>query len=153
MKIERVIEIDAPPEVVWLHVAAVERWHEWTPSITSIERLDPGGLAVGAHFRVLQPKLPPVVWRVSSLVPGRSFEWTARSPGMTSIGRHVVEARPGGGSVATLAIIQEGILSGVIGRMLGSLSRSYVEMEAQGLKRRSEGASPAAAGPASPERN
>lgn len=138
MKIERVIEIDASPETVWPHVADVERWREWTPSITSIEPLDPGGLAVGVRFRVLQPKFPPVIWRVSSLVPGRSFEWVARSPGMTSTGRHVVEPRPGGGSIVTLAVIQEGLLGGIVGGMLAPLSRSYVEMEAEGLKRRSE---------------
>lgn len=138
MKIERVIEIGVPPEAVWPHIADVERWREWTPSITSIEPLDPGGLAVGVRFRVLQPKFPPVVWRVSSVVPGRSFEWVARSPGMTSTGRHVVEPRPGGGSVVTLAVIQEGFLAAVVGRMLAPLSRSYVEMEAEGLKRRSE---------------
>jgi len=137
VKIERVIEIDAPPATVWPLIAGVERWREWTASITSIEPLDPGGLVVGARFRVIQPKLPPVVWRVSALEPGRSFTWVARSPGMVSTGHHVVDARPGG-SVATLSVTQEGLLAGVIGKLLESLSRSYVEMEAQGLKRRSE---------------
>lgn len=137
MKIERVIDIDAPPEAVWPLVADVERWREWTASITSIEPLDPGGLVVGARFRVLQPKFPPVVWRVASIEPGRSFVWIARSPGMVSTGRHVVDPRPGG-SVATLSVTQEGLLAGVIGKMLEPLSRSYVEMEAQGLKRRCE---------------
>lgn len=138
MRIEQSIDIEASPDVVWPVMSGVERWHEWTASITSIQPLDPAGFQVGARYRVLQPKFPPIIWQVTSLEPGRSFEWVARSPGMVSTGRHVVVPRPGGGSTVTLAVLQEGLLGGIIGGMLAATSRRYVDLEANGLKRRCE---------------
>ncbi len=137
MRTERVIEISAPPERVWSIVADVERWHEWTPSITSIQPVDAPGLSVGSRFRVVQPKFPPAVWRVTSLEPGRSFDWIVRSPGVFVTGSHVVEPH-GAGSIARLSVDQKGLLGRLIGMLTADLTRRYVEMEAQGLKRRSE---------------
>ena len=39
MLFETTIEIEAPRETVWSTLADVERWHEWTASVTSIELL------------------------------------------------------------------------------------------------------------------
>jgi carbon monoxide dehydrogenase subunit G len=49
MKIEMSTEIDAPSERVWEVMSDVERWHEWTPSITSIERLDEAPFGAGSR--------------------------------------------------------------------------------------------------------
>ena len=130
------IEIDAPPERVWPVMADVERWNEWTPSITSIQLLG-GPMGPGARALVRQPKLPPVVWRVTSWDPGRSFEWEARSPGSHVVGFHRVEPR-GQGSLATLGVIQSGPVGWLVGKMIAGLTRSYVAMEAAGLKKRAE---------------
>lgn len=50
-------EVDAPPDVVFEVMTDVERWHEWTPTVTKVERLDDAGapLAIGSRlsrFRV-----------------------------------------------------------------------------------------------------
>jgi len=134
---ERQIEIAAPSERVWTVIADVERWHEWTASITSIRLLD-GPLAVGARAEVRQPKLPPLVWRVTALEPGRFFDWEVRSPGALTVGSHHVEPR-GAGSLATLKLVQAGPIGWLVGRMMLNLTREYVSMEAAGLKKRSEG--------------
>ena len=131
------VEIAAPPDAVWPVIADVERWHEWTASITKIELLD-GELEPGARARIKQPKFPAVVWRVTKVEPGRYFEWENRSPGLYSVGGHRVEPTAGGASIATLTISQQGPLAPLLGLLADKLTRPYMEMEANGLKQRVE---------------
>ena len=136
MQYEQTVAIDATPEVIWSVISDVARWSEWAASIRSVELLTPGPLAVGSRARVRQPKLPTAVWEVTEVVPGRSFTWVNRSPGMTSTGVHSVV---GGGdaAVATLRIEQTGPLA-VLALPFLPLTKKYVQLEAAGLKRRSE---------------
>lgn len=138
MRTEERISIDAPSDVVWEVMSDVRRWPEWTDSVTSVEALQDGALQVGARFRVRQPRLPQAVWEVTEVLPGSSFTWVNRSPGLTSTGTHSVQ-RPagGGGTTAVLAIEQTGALA-FLARLLTGLTRRYVRMEAAGLKVRSE---------------
>ena len=135
---EITVDIDAPPERVWNVMIDVERWHEWTRSITSIQKLQPGPLVVGSRAHVRQPKLRPGVWTVTQLVQGRSFAWQLRNPGVRVIGDHAVEARDGGSRV-TLSVRFEGAFGGLIGAILKNLNQQYLRLEAEGLKRRVEG--------------
>ena len=139
VRIEESMGIAAPPERVWAVMADVERWHEWTASIRSVQLLEPGPLAIGSRARVVQPRIPPVVWQVTELEPGRSFTWVARLPGQRSEGRHTVVPDGAGGSVATLSIQMSGPIGWLVGKLLGGMSRRFVRMEAEGLKRRAEG--------------
>jgi uncharacterized membrane protein len=138
VQLERTFDIDAPPETVWAVISDVERWHEWTESITSVRLLDAAPLRVGSRAKIKQPRFPAIVWTVTSLDPGRSFTWEARTLGAHTIGRHSVVARTGGGSTATLALVQTGWLARLIAPWTDPISRRYVEMEAEGLKRRCE---------------
>lgn len=138
MYIEERVEIDAPPERVWAVMSDVERWHEWTASITSIQRRESGPLRVGASARVEQPKVPAVVWVVTDLQPGRSFTWVAGNLLFRSAGSHTVEQRAGGGSVATLTVRSRGLLLPLLRSRFEALTREYVALEAAGLKRRCE---------------
>jgi len=36
------VDIAAPPGGVWAVIADVERWPEWTPTVTRLQRLDRG---------------------------------------------------------------------------------------------------------------
>jgi uncharacterized membrane protein len=138
MEIERAIDIAAPPDRVWAVMSDVERWPEWTASVRNVERLDPGPFAVGSRARVRQPRLPAATWTVTALEPGRSFEWQSPAPGLRSVGRHRVDGVGDGASRVTLSLIWSGPLTPVVRLLYGNLSRRYVEMEAQGLKRRCE---------------
>jgi hypothetical protein len=70
-------------------------------------------------------------------VDATRFTWTATSPGVKTRASHRV-VRTAEGSRATLSIDQAGILGRLVGRLYGGLTRRYVEMEAAGLKQRSE---------------
>ena len=131
------IDISASPERVWAVLSDVERWHEWTPSITRIERLDNGPLAPGSRARVHQPKLPVTDWEVTSLEEGKSFTWIAANPGVRVIAQHRIEPTERGSRVH-LSTDFEGMLGGVVGRLTRDLNERYLRFEANGLKDRSE---------------
>lgn len=131
------IDIDAPPEIVWGVIRDVERWPEWTPSVTSIRRLDGGPLVAGSRARVRQPRLPPAEWRVTALEDGRGFVWNTRSPGVVVTARHSVEPCSGG-SRASLSVEFAGLLGSLVARLTRTLNERYLRLEAEGLKRRSE---------------
>jgi uncharacterized protein YndB with AHSA1/START domain len=136
MRFEHAIEISATPARVWEVYSDVERWHEWTASITSVELLD-GPLRVGARARVRQPKLPVAVWTVTAYDEGRSFTWTSGAPGLRTTGTHLVEPS-GDGARGTARLDQEGLFGGLVGRLSRGLTERYLAMEAAGLKARSE---------------
>lgn len=115
----------------------VERWHEWTPSITRITRTQSGPLAIGETATVRQPKLPPAMWTVNEITPGRSFSWFNRAPGLKVTGFHGAEPTASGSRV-TLALTYEGIFGGVLAKMTEGITKKYLQMEANGLKARSE---------------
>jgi uncharacterized protein YndB with AHSA1/START domain len=135
MKLEKTIEIKAPRAKVWAALAAVQNWPLWTESVTRIERLDDGPFGVGSQVRITQPKLPVLVWQVVEFEPGASFAWRATSRGVTTLASHRVAEAAAGQSTVTLAIKQTGPLASLAGLALGWVTRRYVDMEAEGLKR------------------
>jgi uncharacterized membrane protein len=132
------VEIEASPDRVWAVLRDIERWPEWTPRVTSIQRLDRGPLAVGSRARIRQPKLPPAEWQVTEWDEGRGFTWVTRSPGVRVTARHWVEANEAG-SRATLALQFSGHLGPLVARLTRGLNRRYLALEARGLRERSEG--------------
>jgi carbon monoxide dehydrogenase subunit G len=137
MRIERSIDIDAPPEIVWAVMSDVERWHEWTESVSRVDRLDGGAFGVGSRARVRQPGFAPALWQVTKFEPLRGFTWEMSSLGAHAVGDHRIVARAGGCTV-TLSVDMGGWLLRLVARRIRDVSRKFVEMEAQGLKRRCE---------------
>jgi len=131
------VDIEAAPDTVWAVMSDVERWHEWTESITSVKRLDQGPLVVGSRAHVRQPKLRPADFVVTDLVPSREFTWVTHSPGIGATARHA--ATPMGGRTrATLSVRFEGLFSRAVAWLFGKLTNEYIALEAAGLKKRSE---------------
>jgi len=126
------VQVQAPAAVVWAVFADVERWPDWTPSVTSVEPLD-GPLARDARFAIRQPRLPRLVWRVVDLEPGRSWVWRAGGPGGRTFAHHLVEAQDDGSTLVTQRIDQRGI-SVLFGLLSRGLTRRYLAEEAAGLK-------------------
>jgi hypothetical protein len=136
MKFSKTIEISAPPERVWAVMSDVERWPEWTPSVQSVGRLDGGPLRPGSRARIRQPKLLPAVWKVTEF-SRRSFTWRTGSLLVWVVGRHSVEPA-GQGSRASLSLQFGGLFGWLVGWLFRDLNNRYLDMEATGLKRRSE---------------
>ncbi len=134
------VEIAAPAARVWEVLTDVERWPEWTETVTSVTRLDEGPLRPGSRARIDQPKIPETEYVVTRLDPGRSFTWVATGPGVTTTARHDVEVLPDGRSRVTLAVEQGGWLGSVMGRFYRGLTKRYLANEAAGLASRCEGA-------------
>jgi len=130
------ITIDAPIEVVWSVFTDVERWPTWASSFTSVELID-GPMRLGAKVRIRQPRLPTVIWEVTKWEPGRSWTWTATSPGARTEASHAL-TRLGDRTVAEQAISPSGPIGRLAAFVLRSLTRQYLAIEAAGLKQRSE---------------
>ena len=134
-------DVDAPADVVFAVLTDVERWPEWTPTVTRVERLDGSSLplAISSRIRIVQPKVPPAEWTVTALEAGRGFRMMSRSPGATVVANHWAEPLGDGQrSRVTLSVTFSGWLGRMIARMMRGLNERYLAQEAAGLKRRSE---------------
>jgi uncharacterized membrane protein len=138
MHFETAIEIAAPREQVWATLADVERWSEWTRSVTSIEVLTGAPFASSSRVRIKQPKLKALEWDVTEFVPNEVFTWTSSTFGVTSVGAHRISAASGDGVHVTLSLHQTGFLAPIVGLLSARLTRRYSDREANGLKARSE---------------
>jgi uncharacterized membrane protein len=132
------VEIDAPAQLVWDVFSDVQRWPEWTASVTSLAALDGPALAVGKRFAIKQPRMSKLVWKVSEIEPGSSWTWEQRAPGAFASARHDVIAQPGGRTLVRQRLEQRGPLGALVGRLMIAMTKRYLQLEAQGLKARSE---------------
>jgi uncharacterized membrane protein len=132
------VEIAAPPQLVWDVFTEVERWPDWTSSVTSLVGLDAPALAVGRRFAIKQPGMSKLVWTVTEIEPGSSWTWVQRSPGVLVSARHDVIAQPGGRTLVRQQLDQRGVLGALVGRLMVKKTKRFLELEAQGLKARSE---------------
>lgn len=132
------ITIQAPAEHVWTVLADVQRWPEWTASVSSVEVLDKAPLSVGSRVRIHQPKLRPAVWTVTEWQPGQRFVWVSKNPGVVAVATHSLTPGPTGCTL-TLILQYKGLLGGLVGFLGRGLTKTYLGLEAAGLKARSEG--------------
>lgn len=137
MRFEHSIDIDAPASRVWSVLSDADRWPEWTPTVTKVARLGGDDLALGSKVRIEQPKLPAAVYTITALEPGKSFTWTTGSWFARGVAHHVIEPQ-GTGSRVTLSVAFAGLIGGLAARMYAQLTREYLALEAEGLKKRSE---------------
>ena len=140
MEMRTGIDVTASPDRVWEVLVDVERWPEWTESVTNAKLLDDGPLAVGSRVEVSQPKIPTGTYTVTALEPGKQFTWEQRQPGSTVVAHHeCTPLLPDGGTRVELTVEMTGVLGGVVGRLYRKLTDRYLAMEAAGLKARAEG--------------
>src|SRR4051812_41708403 len=138
MRFDHEATINAPASVVWDVYSDVEHWPDWTASIKSVRYVEGTGLALGNQAQIEQPKLPRAVWTVTAIEPGVSWIWESGGFGIHTTAVHELEAVDATTTRVHTAIIQTGPLGAIFGRLYAKLTRSYLAMEAAGLKGRSE---------------
>ncbi len=106
--------------------------------MTSLVGLDAPALAVGRRFAIKQPGMAKLVWTVTEIDPGSSWTWVQRAPGSLVTARHDVIGQPGGRTLVRQQLDQGGALGGLVGRLMVKKTKRFLELEAQGLKARSE---------------
>lgn len=131
------VEIDATAAVVWEVFADVERWPEWTASIERIVALDSPAIEVGNRFEIKQPRMPRAVWEVTDAEPGVAWTWQQRSPGGMTLASHEVVPH-GARTLVRQRIEQRGPVGVAAGLIMRRLTKRYLDLEAKGLKARSE---------------
>lgn len=141
MRYEASTTIDAPADRVWHTVKDVERWAEWTPTISEIRLRHGDELVRGSVATVRQPRQPARDWTVTDLVDGRSFTWTSTGPGLRFSAGHVV-AEEGGTTTVTLSFSIAGPLAPVAKLLAGKAIRWAVDTEAASLRKWCERSSP-----------
>ncbi len=138
MGFEVVIGINASEERVWATLTDVERWPEWTSSMTSVTRIDSGAFGVGSQARIKQPKLGTMTWTVTELTPGHSFVWEAKRPGLTLVAGHNLSSGGDGSVNLTLTVEQKGPVGRLFEPLTEKSAKRFVQLEAEGHKRRAE---------------
>lgn len=123
------------PESVWAVMSDLDAWADWLPTVTSSRRVaEPpaAGDLTGARYRLEQPKLAPAEWTVTDWRPGGSFVWESRRPGLRSVAEHEVTPE-GDGSRIVLRMTWSGLLTGLVARRYGALTRDYMQTEAAAM--------------------
>lgn len=133
MRYEVTTTIDAPVDLVWQTVSEIEKWPDWSPTMTSVRRLDTGELRAGSTAEVHQPTQPPRRWTVSRVEPRRSFAWETSGAGLRLFADHVLSG-PDGQVEVLLTFTTSGVLGPVAGLFAGKTIRRLVDTEASSLK-------------------
>src|ERR1700722_12821633 len=133
------VTIDAPAEKVFAELGDVERWPEWTSTMTRVKRIDQGPFAVGSSAHVHQPRLRPAVWRVTALEEQCNFTWIPSSLVLSMSASHLIEPQ-GAGCRVVLSLELSGFIAPLASRLYGGLMERYITTGSQGLKRRGESA-------------
>lgn len=131
------VDVAAPPSRVWEVMSDLDKWPEWTRSVSSVTRLGDKPFSVGTKVFIRQPKMPPAVWKISEIEEGRSFTWTSSGPGIFVTAKHSAVPAAGGTRV-TLYLEYRGWVGQIFARLTEKITERYMGYEANGLKARSE---------------
>jgi hypothetical protein len=137
MELRSEIDIDAGIDEVWALTQDVERWPETTPTITTVERLDPDPFGVGSTARIKQPGQRHRVWTVREFSPPHRFVWGTTMGPVSMVGGHVLEQTPTG-TRNVLTLQMTGFGSRLLGRLARRQLQRTIDTENAGFKARAE---------------
>lgn len=137
MKLEHATCINAPRSVVWSVTLDIERWPQWTPTVTSIERLDEGVFRRGSRALIKQPGLPAAEWVVTDLTPEERFTWESYVRGIHMIATHELTTQVAG-TQSVLRLEMSGVVARLLWPLIRFSVRKSLQRENAGLKARCE---------------
>jgi len=133
MTVEDAIHIDAAPEKVWAVTVNVEQWPNWTPTVSTVVRLEKGPFGLGSTVRIKQPWQPESDWTVTEFLPGQRFVWETRRSGLGMKASHQL-MRDGAGTTNLLRVQVTGSLGLLLWPVLRWAVRWALRQENQSLK-------------------
>lgn len=136
MTIEDTIHIEAPSDVVWAMTEDIERWPEWTPTVTAARRLDEDPFGLGSVARIKQPAQPPADWTVTEYAREERFTWETQRRGLRMTASHQVRGDASEGTSNTLRVEASGAV--VLWPVLRMAIRHALRKENRSLKARCE---------------
>jgi hypothetical protein len=140
MQVVKSVRIAARREHIWEVLSDVTRWSEWTESITDIRFFGADSLALGNRVEIRQPRIPRAIWCVTKFRPPEGFTWESHAHGAHTVGKHWIKIDNDGiHCVVVLTLEQTGLVAAVMRPFMIKRVRAYLDMEAEGLKKRCEG--------------
>lgn len=137
MHLTHTVDIGAPASVVWRLTLDIERWPEFTPTITTVAKLSDGPIAAGTRARIKQPGLRPAVWVVTEVTPATRFRWETNLLGSRFIATHIIEPTAAGcRNRVELDVV--GWTAPLLAILAGARLRQVLEIEGAGFKRAAE---------------
>lgn len=128
------IEIRARPAAIWDVMQKVESWKEWTTTITSIEKLDEGGVSIGTKLLIVQPNLPNSVWTVTDWIQQKRFIMKKGNAFLKVVAGHdIIKMKDY--TMVELSIEFSGLFSRWVAKKYGAMMEHYLACEANGLKK------------------
>src|ERR1700682_3602288 len=109
------VDIEAPAAVVWDVFSDVERWPEWTASVTRLVALGGARLAAGK-----------VVGEATDLTPGEAWPGVQRSPGVLTVARHEVIPESDRRTRVQQQLDQRGAVGAMVGLVMGGMAKRSV---------------------------
>jgi len=137
MTIENTIRIEASPEVVWAVTEDIERWPEWTPTVTAVRPLSDSPFGLGTVARIKQPGQPESDWTVTEYVHQDRFTWKTQRIGLRMAASHQVQEEAAG-TLNTLRLQASGVIASILWPVLRVVIRRTLRKENRGLKARCE---------------
>jgi hypothetical protein len=128
----------AAPDLLWALTIDIETWPSITPAtITSVQLLDSGPVAVGSRARVKQPGQRAKIWTVERCQAPTEFVWSSRSRTLSMTATHCIEPT-GDGATCTnhLQLHLSGPLAGVVGVLARRRLRHALATENDGFRTR-----------------
>lgn len=131
--IKDTIEIQSDPASVWSAVTDVENWPQWTPTVTSVERIDSGPFGLESVTRVKQPGQRAKLWRVIRFDEGHQFAWQSGGSGLQMEAAHIVR-KSARGAESLISLRLNGRLAPFLAPLLYLPIRLALKQENAGLK-------------------
>lgn len=138
MTLDHQLVIDAPVDLVWKVTEDIDRWPEWTPTVATARRLDPGAFDVGSTAELKLPTLPASTWTVTQLTRGERFTWESRVRATRMVATHEMAPIDADRTESLVRIEMTGPIVTLLWPVFRLMVGRQLAEENRGLKRRCE---------------